>query len=59
MKHRLERRYGFGQLHFITCSCYRRMPFLGSERARILFLRILDEVRGRYDFALFEYVVML
>ena len=58
MKHRLRRRYGLGQLHFITCSCYRRMPLLGPERARHLFLKVLSEVRERYDFALIGYVVM-
>ena len=58
MKHRLERRYGSGHLHFITCSCYRREPLLGTERARNLFLKILAEVRDRYDFALIGYVVM-
>jgi putative transposase len=57
MKH-LERRYGTGQLHFITCSCYRREPLLGTARARDCFLRILSEVRERYDFALLGYVVM-
>src|ERR1700732_1519578 len=57
MKH-LERRYGAGQLHFITCSCYRRMPLLGTARARDCFLTILSGVRARYDFALLGYVVM-
>jgi putative transposase len=57
MKH-LERRYGTGQLHFITCSCYRRMPSLGTARVRDCFLAILSEVRERYDFALLGYVVM-
>ena len=57
MKH-LERRYGTGQLHFITCSCYRRKPLLGTARARDCFLRILSEVRERYDFALLGYVVI-
>ena len=58
MKHRLERRYGMGHLHFITCSCYRRKPLLGTDRARNLFLTILDEVRDRCDFGLLGYVVM-
>jgi len=58
MKHRLERRYGFGHLHFITCSCYRRKPRLGTERARNVFLKILSEVRDRFDFALLGYVTM-
>jgi putative transposase len=58
MKPRLRRRYGLGQLHFITCSCYRRAALLGTERARHLFLKILNEARERYDFALLGYVVM-
>jgi len=59
MKRRLKRWYGLGHLHFITCSCYRRMPFLRTQRARDVFLRILNDVRDRYDFALVGYVVML
>ncbi len=58
MKNRLERRYGMGHLHFITCSCYRRKPLLGTEKARNLFLTILNEVRERWDFALVGYTVM-
>ena len=50
-KNPLERRYGLGHLHFITCSCYQRLPFFASERRRDIFLRILREVRDRYDFA--------
>ena len=34
------------------------MPLLGTEPARHLFLKILSEVRERYDFALIGYVVM-
>jgi putative transposase len=58
MKHRLERRYGLGHLHFITCSCYHRLPLLGAKATRTLFLNILSDVRDRYDFALLGYVVM-
>ena len=54
----LKRYHAAGQLHFITCSCYRRMPLLGTARARDCFLTILSEVRARYDFALLGYVVM-
>ncbi len=42
MKRRLERLYGLGHLHFITFSCYRRLPFLRTPRARNLFLKILN-----------------
>jgi putative transposase len=58
MKHRLERRYGLRDLHFITCSCYHRLPLLGAKATRNLFLSILSDVRDRYDFALLGYVVM-
>jgi len=58
MKRPLKRIYGLGHLHFITCSCYRRRPLLGTARARDTFLKVLDEVRNRYDFALVGYTVM-
>ena len=54
----LQRRYGHRHLHFITCSCYRRLPPLRSVRARNLFIDILREVRLRYQFALVGLVVM-
>ena len=58
MRNKLERRYGAGDLHFITCSCYRRLPLLASANARDIFLKIFSDVRDRYDFALLGYVVM-
>lgn len=54
----LRRRYGLQHLHFITCSCYRRLPLLSSVRARNTFVKVLGEVRDRYGFKLAGYVVM-
>jgi putative transposase len=54
----LRRRYGQRHLHFITCSCYRRLPLFASIRSRNLFVKILGEVRDRYRFLLVGYVVM-
>src|SRR5579863_1436195 len=54
----LRRRYGLRHLHFITCSCYRRLPLFASVRTKYLFVKILGEVRNRYGFALAGYVVM-
>ena len=54
----LKRCYGQKHLHFITCSCYRRLPLLGSARARNTFVKILGEVRDRFGFILVGYVVM-
>lgn len=58
MANKLIRHYGRGHLHFITFSCYRRLPLLRSVRARNVFVKILGEVRDRYGFSLVGYVVM-
>ena len=54
----LKRYYGRGDLHFLTFSCYRRLPLLGKARTRNLFVKVLSEVRARYGFALVGFVVM-
>ena len=54
----LERYYGAGDLHFITCSCYKREPVLGHAPRRDLFLTVLEQVRRRYCLAVIGYVVM-
>jgi putative transposase len=58
MRNRLQRLYGRGDLHFVTFSCYRRRPLLGTPRARDCFVRTLDRVRTRHRFLLIGYVVM-
>jgi putative transposase len=54
----LKRYYGAHHLHFITCSCYHRQPWLGSRRRRDLFLKVLEQARQRYGFVVVGYVVM-
>ena len=46
------------QLHFITFSCYRRLPYLQSARAKRLFELALEEARKRYGLLVFGYVIM-
>ena len=58
MPKNLKRYYGFGHLHFITFSCYRRLPLLGTARSRNAFVRALLEVRAKFGMALAGYVVM-
>jgi putative transposase len=58
MAHKLIRHYGLGHLHFITLTCYRRLPLLRSIRARNAFVQILGDTRDRYEFSLVGYVVM-
>ncbi len=58
MAHKLIRHYGRGHLHFITFTCYRRLPLLRSIRAKNAFVQILGETRDRYGFSLVGYEVM-
>jgi REP-associated tyrosine transposase len=46
------------QLHFITFSCYRRRPKLGTPSRRRTFEQALERVRRRYGFFITGYVVM-
>lgn len=54
----LQRLYGQGHLHFITFSCYQRLPLLKSAHARDVFVRELARLRERRGFRLIGYVVM-
>jgi len=58
MAKNLKRYYGHGELHFVTFSCYRRLPLLTTAYARNLFVNELDKVRHEYDFLLAGYVLM-
>ena len=57
MPRNLKRYYGAGDLHFITCSCYRRQPILGSARRRDLFLAF-SKSSPTLRFLVLGYVVM-
>src|ERR1700750_405432 len=54
----LKRYHTFGHDHFVTFSCYRRLPFLNNDHARTIFLDILEQTRQRPGFYLFGYVLM-
>jgi putative transposase len=54
----LKRYCGKGDLHFITFSCYRRLPLLQTVRARDVFVRELGKVREETGIRLLGYVVM-
>jgi putative transposase len=54
----LKRFHGDGSYHFITFSCYNRLPYLHNDTARILFEEQLERVRKKHDFYLFGYVLM-
>ncbi len=47
-----------GEFHFLTFSCYHRLPYLGTVEARDLFESALEKIRRRYTFVVSGYVVM-
>jgi putative transposase len=58
MSENLHRFYGGRDLHFLTFSCYQRLPLLGGISHRDLFLQILERVQRRYRLVVLGYVVM-
>ena len=58
MARNLQRYQQTREGHFITFSCYRRLPWLRTARARDVFLRVLEKARRRFDFVVMGYVVM-
>jgi REP element-mobilizing transposase RayT len=52
---KLRRYYGAGYLHFITTSCYRRMPLLARPQHRDLLREVLEGARRRYRFVVVGY----
>ena len=54
----LHRYQQAGDLHFITFSCYHRLPYLAGPTSRALFESSLERIRTRYAFVVLGYVVM-
>ena len=46
------------QTHFVTFSCYHRLPFLSSIHTRQTFESALERVRHKFDLYVYGYVVM-
>ena len=54
----LKRLHHSGQAHFLTFSCYRRLPLLAQMHMEGPFLEALEQVRRRFKMRVFGYVVM-
>ena len=50
--------YGKCHLHLIACTCYQKQPKLAEEKHRDVFVRLLEELRVKFRFAVVGYVVM-
>jgi|SRR5579859_5713421 len=54
----LKRFQQTGALHFITWSCCDRQPLLCRTERRDLLLKVLEQMRNRYRFAVVGFVIM-
>ena len=54
----LKRLHHSGQSHFITFSCYHRLPLLAQLHIQDAFLLALERMRRRFQMRVYGYVVM-
>ena len=54
----LKRYQHEGHLHFITFSCYRRLPYLNTHSAYTCFEHWLETLRKHRSFDVHGYVLM-
>jgi putative transposase len=54
----LTRFHHTGQSHFVTFSCYHRLPFLTDEKTCEAFVIALERARKLYQFQVYAFVVM-
>jgi putative transposase len=54
----LKRLHHSGQAHFLTFSCYHRLPLLAQMKMEESFLLALEQTRQRFGMHVFAYVVM-
>src|SRR5262249_8497060 len=47
-----------GHAHFLTYSCFQRLPLLSADRSRAWVVEALQEARRKLDFDLWAYVLM-
>lgn len=47
-----------GEPHFLTFSCYGRLPLLSKDRTRLWFVEALEEARQSHKFHLWAWVIM-
>ena len=46
-----------GHAHFVTYSCYQRLPLLSKDRSRRWVVEAIGRARAKLDFNLWAYVI--
>jgi putative transposase len=54
----LERRQQTDQLHFITFSCFRRLPYLEDPTSKDTLEQVIEKTRSSYQLMIYAYVIM-
>ncbi len=58
-RHKIRKSYNTPcHAHFLTFSCYQRLPLLNSDRTRVWFIESLEVMRQKLDVAVVAYVIM-
>ena len=47
-----------GHAHFLTYSCFQRLPLLSKDRSRWWVIEALEQTRRRFQVAIYAYVIM-
>jgi putative transposase len=58
MPYGLKRYQQAESLHFITFSCYHRLPFLSNPDSKFLIEQQLEKTRARHQARIYAYVIM-
>ncbi|MBS1821385.1 MAG: transposase [Acidobacteria bacterium] len=58
MPHGLTRGQNTGQLHFITFSCYHRLPYLKDPEPKDILERVIERARLSHRLCIYAYVLM-
>lgn len=58
MPHGLKRFRQVESLHFLTFSCYRRLPLLQAPEAKDIVQIALERLRARHQIRVYAYVLM-
>jgi putative transposase len=58
MPYDLKRYHESKQSHFVTFSCYHRLPYLAEQRVCAVFVNSLERMRRKYQFRVYGYVLM-
>lgn len=55
---RFRSHYDYDESHWLTFSCYRRLPLLSKDQSRQWFVEAMKDARKSHGFHLWAWVIM-